>query len=228
MKNNDYQFEFEEHRKEIEIDNELNSELPSRSELHGKGRRAKRSNHTLINTILAVFTLIPILIFGYVIYNFYNQNDSSNTAQIEDNGVQYQMQTSPSPGGGDASQAGGKEDEDKEDGNTESKEQENGKLDQAGTGTTTHVTEKPEQPKQPVKQETVKPEKKPEQKPEKKQENKQVANQQTGKVHVVKKDETLYRISVNYYGSDVGINKIKQANGLSSNEIRVGQKLIIP
>ncbi|MBB4823792.1 LysM repeat protein [Sporosarcina luteola] len=230
MKNNDYQFEFEEHRKEIEIDSELNSELPSRSELHGKGRRAKtRSSHTLINTILGVFTLIPILIFGYVIYNFYNQKDSSNTAQVEDNGFQYEMQSGPSPGGGDTSEAVGKEDDDKEDGNAESKGQVNEKPETGETGQASSKTDQAtEKPQQPVKQEPAKPEKKPVKTPEKKQETKQVANQQAGKVHVVKKDETLYRISVNYYGSDVGINKIKQANGLTSNEIRVGQKLIIP
>ena len=41
-------------------------------------------------------------------------------------------------------------------------------------------------------------------------------------------NETLYRISMNYYGTDAGIEKIKKANGLSSNDIMAGQKLIIP
>ena len=33
---------------------------------------------------------------------------------------------------------------------------------------------------------------------------------------------------MNYYGTDAGIEKIKKANGLSSNDIMAGQKLIIP
>lgn len=231
MKNNDYQYEFEEHRKEIEMDKESISELPSRSEVHGRGRRSKKkSNFTLINTILGVFTLIPIVIFGYVIYNIYNQDDKSNTAQIEDNGFQYDVH-SPSPGSGDSSKPAGAEDEEKEDGNTESKGQ---AADDKESGKKEASKDQPVE--KPVKQETPKPEKQPEQQPEKKpekktekkQENTQVASQQSGKVHIVKKDETLYRISVNYYGSDIGVEKIKQANGLSSNEIRVGQKLIIP
>lgn len=49
--------------------------------------------------------------------------------------------------------------------------------------------------------------------------------------HTVKTGETLYRISVNYYGSanaKSGIQKIKEANHLQNESIRVGQKLKIP
>ncbi|MFD1928120.1 LysM peptidoglycan-binding domain-containing protein [Sporosarcina siberiensis] len=45
---------------------------------------------------------------------------------------------------------------------------------------------------------------------------------------MVAANETLYRISINYYKTDAGIEKIKKANGLSSNTINAGQKLIIP
>lgn len=63
------------------------------------------------------------------------------------------------------------------------------------------------------------PEKKPEEKPE---------QQSTEKTHKVANNETLYRISVNYYGSGEGVEKIKRANGLTSNDIMVGQTLKIP
>lgn len=46
--------------------------------------------------------------------------------------------------------------------------------------------------------------------------------------HKVQPQETLYRISVKYYKSGSGVEKIKQANGLKSNEIYVGQTLKIP
>lgn len=46
--------------------------------------------------------------------------------------------------------------------------------------------------------------------------------------HTVQAGETIYRISMKYYKSKAGIDTIKRANGLSSNEIRVGQVLTIP
>lgn len=51
------------------------------------------------------------------------------------------------------------------------------------------------------------------------------------KTVIVQDNETLYRIAVNNYGASgagAAVEKIKQANGLSSNEIYVGQKLILP
>lgn len=46
--------------------------------------------------------------------------------------------------------------------------------------------------------------------------------------HTVQPGETLYRISMKYYKSQVGIEKIRSANGLNGNEINVGQRLVIP
>lgn len=52
-----------------------------------------------------------------------------------------------------------------------------------------------------------------------------------GKTVVVQSSETLYRIAVNNYGAAgaaAAVEKIKQANGLSSNSISPGQTLILP
>ena len=46
--------------------------------------------------------------------------------------------------------------------------------------------------------------------------------------HTVQPGETIYRISIKYYKSKSGIDTIKSANNLTSNEIRVGQVLTIP
>lgn len=46
--------------------------------------------------------------------------------------------------------------------------------------------------------------------------------------HTVQPSETVYRIAMKYYSSTSGIEKIKQYNGLSDNNIRVGQVLQIP
>ena len=48
------------------------------------------------------------------------------------------------------------------------------------------------------------------------------------KTHTVAAGETIYSISVTHYQSGKGVDKIKQANGLTSNEIYVGQVLMIP
>lgn len=53
----------------------------------------------------------------------------------------------------------------------------------------------------------------------------------SSKSHTVQAGETLYRIAVNNYGAagaSAGVEKIKQANGLPSNEISVGQTLVLP
>ncbi len=49
-------------------------------------------------------------------------------------------------------------------------------------------------------------------------------------VHVVDSKDNLYRIAIQYYGSgsEENVQKIRDANGISGNEISVGQELIIP
>ncbi len=52
-----------------------------------------------------------------------------------------------------------------------------------------------------------------------------------GKTIVVQSSETLYRIAVNNYGASgaaAAVEKIKQANGLGTNNISPGQTLILP
>ncbi len=46
--------------------------------------------------------------------------------------------------------------------------------------------------------------------------------------HTVKPKETLFRIAMNYYHSQSGIEIIKEANDLQTNEIHTGQVLKIP
>lgn len=46
--------------------------------------------------------------------------------------------------------------------------------------------------------------------------------------HKVKRGETIYKISMKYYKSKAGIDVIKAANNLTSNEILAGQMLTIP
>lgn len=209
MKKDNYKTEFEEQRQEIGQDND---NLPSRAELHRKGRKPKRkSSHLMINVVLGLFTLIPVIILVYVVSDFYNPG-SNPSAKDGDTNVSYEetenKKTDEKIENPEKEIVLDEKDDDvvKEDG-----------KDVEEVKTTPEVEKKPEE--KPVVNVNPTPEKKPEVKPEEKP---------ASKTHKVANGETLYRISVNYYGSDVGVEKIKSANGLSSNNISVGQTLTIP
>ena len=53
---------------------------------------------------------------------------------------------------------------------------------------------------------------------------------QSQESHTVTGKENLYRIAIQYYGSGSpeNVEKIRQANGISGNEISQGQNLVIP
>lgn len=213
MKKDNYKSEFEEHRQEIGQDDD---NLPSRAELHRKGRKSKKkSSHLMINVVLGLFTLIPVIILVYVVSDFYNPG-SNPSAKDGDTNISYEETVNKKT---DEKI----EDPEKDIGLDEKDDdvvKEDGK-DVEEVKPTPEVEKKPEE--KPVVNVNPTPEKKPEVKPEIKPEEKP-----SGKTHKVANGETLYRISVNYYGSDVGVEKIKSANGLSSNEIMVGQTLTIP
>lgn len=66
---------------------------------------------------------------------------------------------------------------------------------------------------------------------EKEKEEQQETPTAGGKTVTVQSSETLYRIAVNNYGASgaaAAVEKIKQANGLASNDISPGQTLILP
>lgn len=48
------------------------------------------------------------------------------------------------------------------------------------------------------------------------------------KFHKVQPNENLYRIAKKYYNDPSGVEKIKKANGIRGNEIKVGETLKIP
>lgn len=226
MKNNDYKVEFEEHRREIGLDRNEDAILPTRAERHEQRRKQKKtSRYTTINLILGIFTFIPILIFVYVIYNFYFGSDSGS-AKVDNLEYSVEYGTNGSPGKGEG--AGSvvvdtekeKEDEEQSAGDADKEDAEDSKAESNKPPVSVNPPEV-EKSESHSKPEPPKVEEKP------KTENKTEDNAKA-RTHIVTANETLYRISMNYYGSDAGIEKIKNANGLSSNEIMAGQKLIIP
>lgn len=229
MKKDDYKTEFEEHRKEIQVEDE-NRIMPSRSEIHRKKRKPKKqSNHALINLFLVLFTLIPIGIFIYVVSDFYKP-DQDEPVVLENENVLFETTTGNDnaiqPTNSDVKVTDEKENKEDETVGQQIKpeEQQNptsNEVKQEQEKTPPPVEKKPEE-KKPVPP-TV------EKKPEEKADTKPVEEKKpVTRTHKVAANETLYRISLKYYGSDAGVEKIKQANGLRSNNIQVGQTLIIP
>ncbi|MEK4403012.1 LysM peptidoglycan-binding domain-containing protein [Sporosarcina sp. FSL K6-6792] len=220
MKNDDYKTDFEEHRKEIGLDDGHEvSKLPSRSELHRKGRKPKKkSSHTMINVILGLFTLIPVLILVYIISDFYTPGDRTS-AKGGETGTLFEMNSEkPVEKTADADKDDEKNATSNEDEKSAVKTEAEAKVEEKPVSKPV-VNVNPTPEKKPE----VKVETKPEKKPEVKPESKPVA-----KTHTVGSNENLYRISLKYYGNGGGVEKIKSANGLTSNEIGVGQRLVIP
>ncbi|MDW0109101.1 LysM peptidoglycan-binding domain-containing protein [Sporosarcina aquimarina] len=248
MTKSDYNSELEENRKEIELEENNSDGLPSRVKLRQnkktdpkREKKESKKGLTLINIILVLFTLIPIGIFVYVLSDLYNPKEDG-TVSVEKAGVTIEVGSGQTPNS--STGIAGDSDEEKDDtkaeddkNNQDSKEDVKTEAQKSEAKPEAKPDSKPEvkpevkpDPKPEVKPDPkpeVKPEPKPEVKPDPKPETKP-EEKPAAKKHTVGPNETLYRISVNYYGSGAGVDKIKAANGLSSNSISVGQTLVIP
>ena len=232
MKKDDYKTEFEEHRKEISLDEGSEvGDLPSRTELHRKGRKPKKkSGHLMINIILGLFTLIPVLILVYFISDFYSPGDMTS-AKGGETGIRFETSKEAADKKNDATDKDIAIEAEDDASKTDSNDDGDSTSKPVSGAEKPVVKADPIPEKKPVVKPEPKPEKKPEPKPEKKPEpkpEKKPEPKPTAKTHKVASNENLYRISLKYYGNGTGVDKIRNANGLSSNEISVGQTLVIP
>jgi len=198
MNQDDYQKKIDEHRQSIGQDDDSNEMRRSRS-LNKKPK--KKSKNILIPTVFCIFILIPVSIFIYV--QFFYEADPDKAEVVKNDTIHVETQTI----------------------NNGTKEEETPEVVEP---VTPEKTEQPaEKPAVEVKEEPKEEVAEPKKEPVvvEKTEPSEVASSRT---HIVKEDETLYRIAVNYYKDGNAVEKIKSANGLSSNEISVGQKLILP
>ncbi|WP_025784913.1 LysM peptidoglycan-binding domain-containing protein [Sporosarcina sp. D27] len=239
MTKSDYNSEFEENRKEIDLGENTNDDLPSRVKLRQnknatpkRNKKESRKGLTLINVILVLFTLIPIGIFVYVLSDLYNPKEGT-TVDIDQSDVRFELGSSQSPNSSNDTVADSDENKEDDDSKKDENAKKDDKTDSEKSGNTPGATPKPD-PKPETKPDPkpeTKPDPKPETKPDPKPETKpdpKPDEKPAAKSHTVQPNETLYRISVTYYGSGSGVEKIKAANGLSSNSISVGQTLVIP
>lgn len=204
--------------------------LPSRSEIHQHKRtqeklRRRRTKNPLLQVLLLFFLLLPIV--AYSIYSNYMNRDNVKGEEPKANEEVTLMEENklakkPEP-----------KDESIKDSEDEQQEEES--LEEKEPPSKENNTAPPpvEQPPavkepEPVKEEI--PKQQPEQKPVQPQQEQKTENKQEGKTttHTVQQGETLFRISMKYYNSQAGIEKIRQANGISGNDINVGQVLKIP
>lgn len=247
MKKDDYRAEFEEHRKKIELDNKSDEEkIPTRAELHNKKRKPKtKSRLSMINITLALFTLIPIIIIVFVFINMNSSNEASTTTGLSPQ-VKYETSGKKTSENDNLLLAEKEELAKKKEKELEEKQKKEKELEEKQKKENAEKEKKAleeKQNKERAEKEKIASEEKlkkeqaekervelaEKKKAEEAQAEKEKAEKKPDpKIHVVAPKETFYSISVKYYNTGKGADKIKAANGITSNEIYIGQSLIIP
>lgn len=203
MNKDDYQYKIEEHRKPIELNSEekINTNTrKSRRTTAAVSKKPKQKRNYLLPILFFFFILIPVSFLIYV-FAFYQPN-ANETTIFDNSQVQYEQN------------------EKKEETPIEPEEE---------TTDSTVVKEVPDETE--VIEETPVTEEKPEvEQPIEEQPLEELPEEQTAgaNTHVVQPGETLYRIAMNYYNTPDAVERIKAANGLTSNSISEGQKLVLP
>ncbi|MGO1059966.1 LysM peptidoglycan-binding domain-containing protein [Planococcus sp. FY231025] len=253
MGNQDYREAIEKGRQEITVNS--NSAPSRRAYRKTTKEKPKKNRSILLPTLFFLFILIPVTILIYVAA-FYEPDDTL-TASSVNNEVSLESQAPETPEVPVASdeeasdeQAPDADEEAAKQQAAEKTEAEKAEAEKAAAekaaaekaavekaaaekaqaqklqaekeaAAKAQAQREREQAEAKRKQEQAAAEKK------KEQEEKQTPS----KTHTVQAGETLYRIAVNNYGAagaSAGVEKIKQANGLSSNEISVGSTLVLP
>ena len=201
MNQDDYQKKIDEHRQSIGVEDEQ-TELRSRRRSTSGKKAKKKSKNMLIPTLFFIFILIPVCTFLYVQFVY----TPEETEEVQESGIiQVETKTITNAPKEEENVA---QEEDKE--VEQAPEKEEPKVEEPKVEVPKTEEPKTEQPK--VEEPKVE----------------QPKQETSSKTHVVKENETLYRIAVNYYNDPTAVEKIKSANGLSSNAIAAGQKLVLP
>ncbi|WP_394187506.1 LysM peptidoglycan-binding domain-containing protein [Paenisporosarcina quisquiliarum] len=203
MNNDDYKHKIDEHRKPISLDNEsrTNTRVTRRSTKQNVEQVKPRRN-LLLPILFTIFILIPV---GFLIYIqvFYQPN--TNQTAITDAG-EFEFEEN---------------EVDSVDTNVKEEPEETNTEDSSNEDENT-------EPVEPVVTEDESEGEVTEEEQEEVVEEQPTETETSGKTHIVQPNETLYRIAMNYYNSPDAVEKIKDANGLTSDSISEGQKLILP
>lgn len=250
MGNDNYHESMEKNRQELS--QERMAELTRRARQMPK----PKSRGLLLPSLFFIFILIPVTLLIYVA--FYYEPDDTLTAKTNENEVSFELNSQPPSDSTVLAATEGQEEDEKENEKKSSqakeaaeqkelKEKARKREEKAAAKEKEQAVAKEQAEKKA--QETALAEQKAREEAEAKEkakaeqqalaEEKEKEQQQEqeetptagGKTVTVQSSETLYRIAVNNYGASgaaAAVEKIKQANGLASNDISPGQTLILP
>lgn len=234
MDKRNYQDSLEEDRQEIITDS--NPTQSRRTQRKIETPKPKKRKNILLPSLFFIFILIPVSILIYVAF-FYEPNDTLIEAGNE-NEVSVENASPPTESSvivPEEAEEETVEPEEQEPAEVEETEETEEKTSESVTEEAPEATEQPEENNEPAEQEQPAPAPSPApvtpSTPEAEEPAPAATDSSNAETVVVKANETLYRIAVNNYGASgagAAVEKIKQANGLSSNEIYVGQTLILP
>ena len=250
MGNDNYHESMEKNRQELS--QERMAELTRRARQMPK----PKSRGLLLPSLFFIFILIPVTLLIYVA--FYYEPDDTLTAKTNENEVSFELNSQPPSDSTVLAAADDQEKDEEEKKNVKAKEaQEQKELkekarereEKAAAEAKEKEQAAAEQQAEKKAQETALAEQKAREEAEakakaeaeqraqaeEKEKEQQQEQEETptagGKTVTVQSSETLYRIAVNNYGASgaaAAVEKIKQANGLASNDISPGQTLILP
>ncbi|MBU8770609.1 LysM peptidoglycan-binding domain-containing protein [Cytobacillus oceanisediminis] len=239
-KEDPYRDQAERLRKKIDRKQEVEysgqkSALPPRSRVHQEKRKKSKwkVKYPVIRLLALFFILLPITIFS--IYQYVSSDKNINAglnAEIEETGSETVVFATNDEDEGTAIEVR-EEPESQEPEKPEKAEgvqvKEDAKVQQEKQASqTTAKEDKGSEPNSKNQAQQTAPESTDSSKTAGKQEQEELKTEGKVVYHTVKPKETIFRIAMTYYKSQSGIEKIKQANNLPSNEIQTGQVLKIP
>lgn len=203
---------------EIEEAANTKEDLPPRSRLHREKRKKNKwkVKYPVIRLLALLFILLPIAIF--TMYNYLQKNSSSNAEKASSQTGYETVGFEENKGGKGTIIEEREEDSQQETDQTETDKKE--EKDGPAPAPESPVVNKADDKGSANPAEKVKEEQK-----------EKVSESNSGNeviYHTVKSNETMFRIAMKYYNSQAGIDIIKKANGLTTNDIQAGQVLKIP
>lgn len=234
MTKEDYKEKVEEHRQEIELDDAMVKR--SRASRHGKVKKNKPKN-PMMKVLVFIFILIPLAILFYVWFLFEPEPPVEVATEAGDKGIVVEIQNQEPK---ETSNTAVAEEPEKEEPAKKPSAEElaaDEAAKQAAAAEDARKIEEAEIKKAEEAQAAAaakleEQKRRAEEQARAAEEKRKAAEaaQLSSKSHTVQSTDNLYRIALKYYGngSPEYVNKIKQANGLSSDSISAGQVLVIP
>ncbi|MEH6987249.1 LysM peptidoglycan-binding domain-containing protein [Cytobacillus firmus] len=222
-------------RKQETGDSGQKSALPPRSRIHQEKRKKNkwRVKYPVIRLLALFFILLPITIFS--IYQYVSSDKSINTglnAESEEIGSETVVFATNDEDEGTTIEVREEQETEKTEAEKPEKAKESQEKEAASDQQEKQTSQKPDE--EDKGSESASEKQARQTASESTDSSKTAGTQEELKkevkvvYHTVKPKETIFRIAMTYYKSQSGIEIIKKANNLPSNEIQTGQVLKIP